>query len=328
MEDSVRRRVGEREAQTESATSQTSTDFSDEDLSDSDFTPVSEGDGKVRSGILNPLKVVLILTTALAVFLLFRDQSSFLRTLDEPTGSPVKSSKSSGEGQTGKTVVNGITIWAKEELAKFTGVDEKLPVLLAYMGKVYDVSKGRRHYGPGGSYQFFSGKDATRSFLTGDFKNDLTDNLDGIAESSYGDIENWDNTYSKSADYKQVGVLCGYFYQCVGDKNPGQPTEKLLHVERMAAKSKVDAAKENEIFVEFPQCNSEWSQEKGGRVWCSDKSGGIDRNWSGLPRLFLTQKDGKKSTRCACVHPDKVKDPRVELYPSCPPDADSCKLQQ
>ena len=118
---------------------------------------------------------------------------------------------------------------------------------------------------------FFPGKDATRSFLTGDFKNDLTDNLDGIADSMYGEIENWENTYAKSADYKQVGVLCGNFYQCVGDKEPGKPTEKLLHAREMEKKAKETAAKDNEIFQEFPQCNSEWSQEKGGRVWCSEK---------------------------------------------------------
>lgn len=116
-----------------------------------------------------------------------------------------------------------------------------------------------------------SGKDATRGFLTGDFKNDLTDNLEGIADSQYGDIENWADTYSKSSMYKQVGLLCGAFYQCMGDKAPAMPTSKLHHAEAMIAKAKEQAAKESAVFAEFPQCNSEWSQDKGGRVWCSDR---------------------------------------------------------
>lgn len=95
--------------------------------------------------------------------------------------------------------------------------------------------------------------------------------MDGIGDSFYGQIESWADTYSKSADYKEVGVLCGEFYQCQGDPNPGQPTEKLFHVHQMVAKAKADEVKENEVYNEFPQCNSEWSQENGGRVWCSPK---------------------------------------------------------
>lgn len=37
-------------------------------------------------------------------------------------------------------------------------------------------------YGPGGSYNFFTGKDATRAFVTGCFKEDLTSDLSGVEE--------------------------------------------------------------------------------------------------------------------------------------------------
>jgi predicted heme/steroid binding protein len=53
-----------------------------------------------------------------------------------------------------------------EELAQYDGRDPSKPLLLAIMGRVYDVTKGWDKYGPGASYHFFVGKDATRSFIT------------------------------------------------------------------------------------------------------------------------------------------------------------------
>ncbi len=52
----------------------------------------------------------------------------------------------------------------RSELAKFTGQDGG-PIYLALRGRIYDVSSGRSHYGPGGGYAGFSGRDASRSFV-------------------------------------------------------------------------------------------------------------------------------------------------------------------
>lgn len=37
------------------------------------------------------------------------------------------------------------------------------------LGEVFDVSNGAKHYGKGGAYEGFAGKDASRSFVSGDF---------------------------------------------------------------------------------------------------------------------------------------------------------------
>ena len=40
---------------------------------------------------------------------------------------------------------------------------------LSICGEVFDVSRGRQHYGPGSGYGFFTGRDGTRAFVTGHF---------------------------------------------------------------------------------------------------------------------------------------------------------------
>ncbi len=69
-------------------------------------------------------------------------------------------------------------------MAKYDGSNPDLPLYLAINGTVYDVSKGRRFYGPGGSYQYFGGHDGTRAFVTGCFAEDVTPDLRG-AELMY-----------------------------------------------------------------------------------------------------------------------------------------------
>lgn len=68
------------------------------------------------------------------------------------------------------------------ELTLYNGSDESLPIYLAVNGSIFDVSANPAIYGPGGSYNFFAGRDATRAFVTGCFKEDLTPDLSGVEE--------------------------------------------------------------------------------------------------------------------------------------------------
>ncbi|KAL4970295.1 putative heme/steroid binding domain protein [Aspergillus stella-maris] len=68
------------------------------------------------------------------------------------------------------------------ELLAYNGETPDLPIYVAINGTIFDVSANPAMYGPGGGYHFFAGRDATRAFVTGCFKEDLTDDISGVEE--------------------------------------------------------------------------------------------------------------------------------------------------
>jgi predicted heme/steroid binding protein len=66
------------------------------------------------------------------------------------------------------------------DLKKYDGTNPELPIYVAVNGTIYDVSNGRNFYGPGGSYHFFAGADATRAFVTECFDSDITPDIRGV----------------------------------------------------------------------------------------------------------------------------------------------------
>lgn len=97
-------------------------------------------------------------------------------------------------------------IITEDELRKHNGEDPNLPIWLAFNGKVFDVSKGAKHYGKGGAYSFFAGRDATRAYVTGCFEEHcLTGDLSGLDPSQIHDVQEWEEFYHK--DYTFIGVL-------------------------------------------------------------------------------------------------------------------------
>ena len=65
------------------------------------------------------------------------------------------------------------------ELFPFDGRDPNGPIYLALNGTIYDVTAGRQIYGPGGPYHRFAGRDASRAYVTGCFKEDAVPDLRG-----------------------------------------------------------------------------------------------------------------------------------------------------
>ncbi|KAJ1821654.1 Dihydrodipicolinate synthase [Coemansia sp. RSA 2598] len=82
------------------------------------------------------------------------------------------------------------------ELAAFDGKDESTPLYIAVKGTVYDVSKSRGFYGPGGAYANFSGRDASRGLAVSSFGTEVLADLDGPIDT----LDDLDKTEIDSLD--------------------------------------------------------------------------------------------------------------------------------
>ena len=83
------------------------------------------------------------------------------------------------------------------------------PLLIAVRGTVYDVSfGGTDHYGPGGPYHAFCGKDASRALAKMSLDPNDLDNAHGIADLSEKEIkilDDWEALFKRK--YPAVGTL-------------------------------------------------------------------------------------------------------------------------
>ncbi|CAI0374826.1 unnamed protein product [Linum tenue] len=205
-------------------------------------------------------------------------------------------------------------LFTVEELALYNGTDETLPILLGILGSVFDVTKGRSHYGVGGGYNHFAGRDASRAFVSGNFTGDgLTDSVRGLSTTEVKSIVEWRDFYFRT--YTFVGKLVGPYYD-----EHGNPTKSLKGVEAKAARGKQLAEKQKKEEAKQTSCNSRWSQDEGGEVWCDD----------GFPRLVQRPMEialtGKMSRRCACFKEEELGQPGLEVYKDCDHLAKSCRV--
>lgn len=210
-------------------------------------------------------------------------------------------------------------LMSNDELSFYNGKQGSDGLFLALLGQIFDVKKGEKHYGPGGAYHFMAGKDASLSFITGDFtESELTDDVSSVSPLQVVSLYDWLSFYHR--EYKHIGFVIGRYYTA-----SGQPTETLQQVEaslalgrRLKAESEVDKAR-------FPPCNSEWSASAGGRVWCSTRSGGVERKWTGVPRRQYIP--GSRIERCVCVENPSDDDPNLKQYHNCPLHSPSCRVE-
>lgn len=183
-------------------------------------------------------------------------------------------------------------VLTKAELAQYTGKDGSR-IYLAILGEVFDVTKGSKHYGEGGGYHFFTGRDATRAFVSGDFKEKgLIEDTSGLSHTDLLGIEEWNKFYKEQ--YTFVGKLNGHFYD-----EKGQPTAALKDFLHRLKEAKAAKMSDEDDKKTFPPCNFEYKQGWGRRIWCSTLSGGVQRDWAGVPRQYF--QPGKSEPRCACI---------------------------
>ncbi|KAJ6637167.1 Neuferricin like [Pseudolycoriella hygida] len=204
-----------------------------------------------------------------------------------------------------KTVSSDLRLFTKDELSKYDGEDNSLGLYLSILGHVYDVQKGR---------------DASVSFISGNFDK-IDDNIDDVLSLEPRDIlslKQWKGFYDK--DYIFKGRLIGRYY----DAN-GQETEYFSRVEEQINIAIENKRKEEMNNYDFPPCNIEWNANTGTKVWCTMQSGGVDRQWAGVPRKYFEA--GQTSFRCACVDVSKLGHGSLKEYDGCDSNSSTCFYQ-
>uniref|UniRef100_A0A7N0V5G7 Cytochrome b5 heme-binding domain-containing protein n=1 Tax=Kalanchoe fedtschenkoi TaxID=63787 RepID=A0A7N0V5G7_KALFE len=91
-----------------------------------------------------------------------------------------------------------------EQLREFDGSDLSKPIYLAVKGRIFDVTSGKSFYGPGGAYEMFAGKDASRA-LAKMSKNeeDVVADIEGLSNKEMGVLSDWERKFE--AKYPIVG---------------------------------------------------------------------------------------------------------------------------
>ncbi|KAJ5793551.1 hypothetical protein N7457_000150 [Penicillium paradoxum] len=102
--------------------------------------------------------------------------------------------------------------YTPKTLIEFNGEGDR-PVYLAVRGRVFDVTPGKNFYGPGGPYENFAGRDASRGLANQSFDEemltkDLSGPLDELKDLSKDELENlesWEDRFMEK--YLVVGKL-------------------------------------------------------------------------------------------------------------------------
>jgi membrane-associated progesterone receptor component len=101
-------------------------------------------------------------------------------------------------------------VFDSEELAAFDGRgSDANPAKLIYLsvgGVVFDVTAGKRFYGPGEHYACFAARPCTRALCSGSLEvADLTDDVEDFSEKQMEEVFSQVEFYTKK--YLRVGVL-------------------------------------------------------------------------------------------------------------------------
>lgn len=96
--------------------------------------------------------------------------------------------------------------YTRSELRAFDGRDDETPVLIAVRGEVFDVTRGRAFYGPGGPYGSFAGHDCTLALAKMSLEpEDLDAPVGALTQDEEDKLEDWVDTFR--GKYRPVGKL-------------------------------------------------------------------------------------------------------------------------
>ena len=259
---------------------------------------------------------VVALTIVLAIFILVANTTSLpavvIRSIVSSITPPFSNKL--------KTTFDGVPLYTPQQLYRYAN-KKSGRILLGLAGSVYDVSHGKQHYGREGGYPFFAGRDATRSFVTGDFKNDLNDDISDFTPEQHSEVLRWREFYEDHKHYTFVGRVIGRFYD-----ESGHPTDLLKKMEenardyRKQQKQQEAAAAAADADIESSGdtlCDVSWNAAEGGWVHC--EQGSYPR------RVEVTLGTSQEhQDRCFCFDNNKVTSSRA-LYDGCSPDSNECQ---
>ena len=117
---------------------------------------------------------------------------------------------------------DGLRVFTVKELWQYRGIggtiDKKTgiidtPIYLAILGHVFDVSTGAKHYAEKMGYQHMAGRDASRTFATGESKGEgVTDDVAGLDDDELEAIGSWYTFFDTHETYRRVGRPAGRPY--------------------------------------------------------------------------------------------------------------------
>lgn len=129
------------------------------------------------------------------------------------------------------------------ELLQYDGKQPDGRVLVAVNGSVYDVTKGKRFYGPGGPYAAFGGRDASRGLATFSVTSNDEEEYDDLSDLTQMEMESvreWEMQFKEK--YILVGRLLkpGEQPTNYSDEDEDTPTESTPTGESKASTSPKD----------------------------------------------------------------------------------------
>ncbi|CAB9523502.1 Membrane-associated progesterone receptor component [Seminavis robusta] len=101
-------------------------------------------------------------------------------------------------------------LWEIGNVEEFEDAEEDEPrkLLLSIFGRIYDVTKGTKFYGPDSSYSMFCGRDVTYALSTGcKTEKCLASNVDELSDKQLDEGKRWLSFFQLHDKYPLVGKL-------------------------------------------------------------------------------------------------------------------------
>ncbi|XP_061386230.1 membrane-associated progesterone receptor component 1-like [Musca vetustissima] len=124
------------------------------------------------------------------------------------------------------------------ELRQYDGTGPDGRVLIAVNGNVFDVTRGKRFYGPGGPYASFAGRDASRNLATFSVATNDKDEYDDLSDLTAMEMDSvleWEMQFKEK--YDLVGKLLRKGEQPTNYEDEEEDTDKDSKANDVAAAS-------------------------------------------------------------------------------------------